>query len=158
MSTRSDIIVHHADGSWKRVYCHFDGYIDGVGKRLFNYYSDQQKAEALVSPGDMSSLGKSCDRPPGHSFENPVEGYTVYYGRDRGENDVAGFAGASLKEVWPSKDTWTEFTYVFDDGKWWVGDPDVPENGLIDLGDCLSGKKTIHPFIKAFGMTFGRHA
>ena len=157
MSTRSDIIVHRADGKWARVYCHFDGYLEGVGETLFNHYSDQAKAEALVAPGDMSSLAERCDKPAGHSYKNPVRGYTVYYGRDRGETGVDGVIGDSLVAVWPPADTWTEFTYVWDAGKWYVGDPDEDADvSLIEVGDALAGKKTIHPAIKAFGLVIGQ--
>jgi hypothetical protein len=158
MGTRSDIIVHRADNKWHRVYCHWDGYLDHNGQILFKHYSGQDLAEALVAPGDMSSLQEKCDKPDGHSHESPVEGHTVYYGRDRGESDVAGKIGASLAEVWPPADSWTEYTYVWTDGKWWVGDPDEGKTSLIELGDALEGKKTIHPNIKAFGLVLGKHA
>jgi hypothetical protein len=160
MGTRSDIIVHRADGSWKRVYCHWDGYLEHNGKILFEHYNDQKKAEALVEPGDMSSLDKFCTKPDGHTFDNKVDGYTTYYGRDRGESDVDGKVGKTLAEVWPPEDSWTEFTYVFHDGKWYVADPDKgpsPEN-LIELEPALKGEKPVTPKIKAFDMILGQHA
>ena len=157
MGTRSDIIVHRADGKWARIYCHWDGYLEHNGKILFEHYTSQKQVEALVKPGDMSSLAPKCTKPRGHSFDKKVEGYCVYYGRDRGEKDVAGTIGDSLAQVWPEQDTWTEFTYVWDDGKWWVGDPDQGTQTLIDLGDALMGKKTIRPAVKAFGGVIGQH-
>jgi len=85
MGTRSDIIVHRADGKWARVYCHWDGYLSHNGRILFDHYTSQKQAEKLVSHGDMSSLAPRCSKPKGHSFDKPVKGFTVYYGRDRGE-------------------------------------------------------------------------
>jgi hypothetical protein len=155
MSTRSDIIVNRADGKWARVYCHFDGYLEGVGQTLFDHYNNLGRAEELVAPGDMSTLAERCDKPPGHSYANKVDGCTVYYGRDRGETNVDAKVADSLKEAWPEKDSWTEFTYVWTDGKWYVADPDEGEPSLIELGDALVGKKTIHPAIKAFGLVLG---
>jgi hypothetical protein len=38
------------------IYCHFDGYISGVGKLLKEYYTTQAKVEALIELGDISSL------------------------------------------------------------------------------------------------------
>lgn len=163
MSTRSDIIVHRADGKWARVYCHFDGYLEGVGQTLFEHYNDQGKAEALIEPGDMSSLSEKCDKPEGHSYESGVDGYTVYYGRDRGETGTETQVFDSLAEAWPAEDTWTEFTYVFaaDDThpepRWMVGDPDEGTQTLIDLGDALAGKRTLCPSVKAFGAVIGQH-
>jgi hypothetical protein len=158
MGTRSDIVVHRKDGKWHRVYCHWDGYLSGVGKTLFDHYNSQALAEKLVKPGDMSSLREKCTKPKGHTFDKPVDGYTVYYGRDRGETDVGGTIGDSLQACWPDQDTWTEFTYVWDDGKWWVGDPDEGTQTLIELEAALSGKKVLKPAIKAFGMKIGRHS
>lgn len=158
MSTRSDIIVHRADGSWHRVYCHWDGYIDHNGKILYENYNSQELAEKLVSFGDISSLAESCDKPDGHSYDNKIKGYTVYYGRDRGEDDVEGTIGDSLATVWPEMGTWTEFTYVWDNGCWMVGDPDEGTQTLISLEDALLKKKIIHSKIKMFGgIVLGRH-
>lgn len=70
MGTRSDIIVHLADGTWKRIYCHWDGYLSHNGRILFESYNTQKKAEALVAPGDLSSLDDKCTKPKGHSYEN----------------------------------------------------------------------------------------
>lgn len=159
MGTRSDIIVHRSDGKWHRVYCHWDGYLSHNGQILFEHYTTQKRAETLVAPGDMSSLAPKCSKPKGHhSFDNAVKGYCVYYGRDRRGKDVAGKLGDSLLEVWPPEDTWTEFTYIWDDGCWWVADPDEGTQTLINLGDALMGKKTLKPKVKAFGMVIGQHA
>lgn len=144
MSTRSDIIVQRADGSWKRVYCHFDGYLEGVGATLFANYNSQASADLVVEPGDISSLGEHCDKPAGHTFDNRKPGYTTYYGRDRGEKGVAGRTGESLAAVWPPEDTWTEFTYVWSRdfgepaGAWYVGDPDEGSQTIVRLDTALN--------------------
>lgn len=39
MSTRSTIAIEHADGTIKKVYCHYDGYVRHVGKCLAEHYS-----------------------------------------------------------------------------------------------------------------------
>lgn len=149
MSTRSDIIVHRADGKWSRVYCHFDGYPEHHGPILTGHYSDQAKAEELVSHGDMSSLDKSCEKPEGHSYSTAVNGYTVYYGRDRGEEGAEPVIGDTLEAAWPEKGTWTEFTYVWFDGKWWLGDPDGDKDSLVLLQDVLDKKAEVKTAIKA---------
>lgn len=158
MSTRSDIIVHRADDQWVRIYCHWDGYLEGVGKTLHEHYDSQERAEELVSQGDISSLGPRCDKPEGHSFGSPAEGCTVYYGRDRGETETMGKVGPSLQTVWPPAPTWTEFTYVWDYGQWWVGDPDEGTQTLVPLKDALEGKRPVTPHVKwPFVGTIGRH-
>lgn len=168
MGTRSDIIVHRADGTWARAYCHWDGYLEHNGRILFDNYTTQAQAEALVALGDMSSLGETVGEK--HPFDRPSFGtpayekhvadfgrMCTYYGRDRGETGTEPTIGDSLAVIWPPEDTWTEFTYVWDDGKWWVGDPDEGTQTLIDLGDALMGKKTLKPAVKAFGAVIGQH-
>lgn len=170
MGTRSDIIVHRADGKWARIYCHWDGYLSHNGRLLFDHYTSQAQAEALVALGDLSSLGSVIgvkhpfDRPSisnkkAHAaFAKKFGGMCVAYGRDRGETECEARIGDTLQEVWPEEDTWTEFTYVWDEGKWWAGDPDEGTQTLADLGDLLQGKKTLKPKVKAFGMILGQHA
>jgi hypothetical protein len=60
MSTRSRIAIETESGTVKSIYCHFDGYVSGVGKTLFNHY-DREKLEKLIELGDISSLGESTE-------------------------------------------------------------------------------------------------
>jgi len=156
MGTRSDIIVEHTDGTWKRIYCHWDGYPEHNGKILEEHYNSQELAERVVKPGDLSSLAERCDRPKGHTFDKPVKGYCVYYGRDRGEKDVAGKTGSSLADLWPGSDTGTEYTYVWRrGGGWFVGDADNGPQTLRLVADVLSGAAAPPlPNVKAFGGNF----
>lgn len=89
MATRSNIAVKLSDGKIKNIYCHWDGYIKGVGKNLMNHHDTQELAELLVSFGDMSSL-RELSEPltENHSFDNPENNVSIYYGRDRNETDI----------------------------------------------------------------------
>lgn len=88
MSTRSCIAAKFSDGSIKAVYCHFDGYVSGVGATLKNHFKDQQKIETLINLGSLCSLDPSIEKPEGHCWDHPVDGYTIAYHRDRGEDLV----------------------------------------------------------------------
>jgi NAD(P)H-flavin reductase len=72
MATRSRIAIENQDGTVTSIYCHWDGYTDGVGKTLFENYH-LLKTEQLIALGDISSLGKTIED-------------TVAYARDRGED------------------------------------------------------------------------
>ena len=128
MGTRSYIAVKLSDGRWKCVYCHWDGYPSWNGKILYNHYNSQELAEALVAPGDMSSLDKKCDKPEGHTYDTPAKDYTVYYRRDRGyyrrdrgETESDGVIGNSLEEVLSLHRTAGAcFIYVWENGVWYV--------------------------------------
>jgi len=133
MSTRSNIIVRLRNGQWHNVYCHSDGYPSHNGRILLESYNSQSKAERLVKHGDLSSLGPHCDKPKGHSFDNKIPGYCVYYGRDRGEPDTGGTFGDSLESVWPTPETWAEFVYVWDGDAWKVAELSGPRDKPADL-------------------------
>ncbi len=175
MSTRSDIIAQRADGKWARIYCHHDGYLEGVGQTLHDHYRTQEKIDALMALGDISSLGEQLGEK--HDFDWMMKMYRAdrdfredpeyqrlrrmcnVYGRDRGETGTEARVGDSLSAVWPPEDTWTEFTYVWADGRWWVGDPDTGSQDVSLLEDALAGKVALTPLIKTpFGITLGRHA
>jgi hypothetical protein len=177
MGTRSDIIVHRADGTWKRIYCHWDGYLDGVGKTPFEHYNTQKKAEALVALGDLSALGKrigkkhpfdapsacvgtdySKTNPAYEAYRKKYEGMCLAYGRDRGEKDVDGVVGDSLDAVWPASHSWTEFTYVWNDGAWGVCTGDHTETKtLVSLEKALAGQEPVTPLVKSPIGVLGRH-
>lgn len=61
MSTRSNIGYKIKDGKkegqYAFVYCHFDGYLEGVGERLKNEYNSYDEIVELVQGGDMSFPG-----------------------------------------------------------------------------------------------------
>jgi hypothetical protein len=73
MGTRSTIALERADGTVIQVYCHWDGYLSGVGAELYNHYNTPEKLEELLLMGDMSTLGKDLEN-------------TIFYHRDRGED------------------------------------------------------------------------
>lgn len=170
MSTRSDIIIHRADGKWHRIYCHWDGYLEHNGRILLDHYTGQKKIEKLVALGDLSILAARCNKPDGHTFDKKVNGYCVAYGRDRGERNVAGTIADKLFDVLPEEDSWTEFTYIWcanptvadeqplDQHKWRVGVPGESTQTFVDLGEALRGKVTVTAPVKVFGAVIGQHA
>lgn len=84
MSTHAYIAVR-VGNEVREIFLASDGYPSHVKQILLNHYNSAEKAESLVQLGDMSRLSKSNECPNGHSFENKIDGYCVYYGRDRGE-------------------------------------------------------------------------
>ena len=120
MSTNSIIAIQKKDGSVEGIYCHWEGYPEGVGRTLLDHY-DAEKARRLLDLGRLSSLGREIEAPEGaeHSFENPFSGVTVAYHRDRGERRVPNFIAAStaafLREV-----PCIQYVYILKDGAWSV--------------------------------------
>jgi hypothetical protein len=115
MSTRSLINVKCNDGSVRSIYVHFDGY--GHLKTLHKHYNSQELAEQLVSLGDLFSLDASAGPPPkGHSFDHPLDGYCVAYGRDRGEKKTEASVFDDLESA-RKQDRGQDYIYEWD-GSW----------------------------------------
>jgi hypothetical protein len=64
MSTNSYIGIENQDGTVDYIYCHFDGYVAGVGTALLLAYRTPEAARALVDSGDQSSLGDPYSAHP----------------------------------------------------------------------------------------------
>jgi len=143
MGTRSTIALEFADGTVQQVYCHWDGYLAHNGQILFQYYSDPFKLCDLIDLGDISSLGRNLGN--GHPFskfglkeEDPdfdqmialckqaeEEGWTTFYGRDRGET---GCTAKKFKdfEDYKKNHQYEEYEYILracgDKAVWFVAD------------------------------------
>jgi hypothetical protein len=108
MSTRSFISKFNDDGSISGIYCHHDGYPEGVGKMLKENYSNPDKVSALLGLGDISCLG------PGIHEE------TIAYARDMNQDFEPNATYASLNDmlqnVWD--DFGAEYAYVFNGTGW----------------------------------------
>ena len=111
MSTNSTIKIKRKDGTETGIYCHWDGYVEGVGVTLQLAYNTAEKVEKLLALGDLSVLGYYTE-PKGseHNFENPEKNVCVAYCRDRGEE----FSQTSGNNE--------EFIYTFDEAEavWYV--------------------------------------
>jgi hypothetical protein len=139
MATRSRIAIEKQDGTVDSIYCHSDGYIDGVGKTLFKNYSDREKVEKLIELGDLSSLRSQIEPDPTkpHTFNNPQDDVTVAYHRDRGEDlykstdkDVETFFSGNFEQ----------YGYLFTKDNRWI----VSRGGPVtDLSLALKGEDVL---------------
>lgn len=118
MSTRSNIAIKRKNGTVESVYCHWDGYLSHNGKILLKYYQDTDKINKLIDLGDISSLNKEVEPTKEHTYDNPQEGVTVAYKRDRGEDNADKRVWKSLKEYLENVETlFIEYIYVYDEEK-----------------------------------------
>ena len=128
MATRSTIAVIHGDGSVSQIYCHWDGYLSHNGRYLIENYATQELAEALVAPGDLSSLSKTVGaaHPFGFHGQNELSmidfearygDMNTYYGRDRGET---GTEVKRFTDVYDYLDKFQaeEYNYLFNGTSW----------------------------------------
>ena len=131
MSTRSNIAIENQDGSITSLYCHFDGYLQHVGKILADNYSDPKKVEKLFDGNGFRSLTKNPDdleRYEGN--EDRYEHRTEY-----------SFVDAS-------DSLFIEYLYLYRDGRWYVS-----ESKRLDTKDgyreCVFYYSKFEPLHKA---------
>lgn len=85
MSTNSAIGKMNEDGTVTSIYCHYDGYVRGVGKILKEHYHARSKIDQLLQLGSLSILGPEIGVK--HNFNHPHDGVMCRaYHRDRGED------------------------------------------------------------------------
>ena len=106
MATRSAIGVRTHDGKIKAVYCHWDGYIEGVGATLLNFYKDVFKVHQLLDKGHISSL------------ESTIKA-TNFYAEGEGLKDNEPVVVPNTDEMVEYFDG-CEYFYVFEDDYWTV--------------------------------------
>lgn len=72
----------------------------------------------MISGGSISVLGATCKSKEGHSFGHQLEGLTVYYNRDRGEEweNTKPSIYNCKKDMFDNG--WLDYFYIFEDGKW----------------------------------------
>ena len=110
MGTRSRIGLQLEDGSVLSAYHHWDGYPEGLGKKLVKSFNSYDKASELIDGGDMSSCMST------HDWDlKEVPEHVQYYSL-RGENcppELHPTVNEFLS--WQSDG---EYAYLFRDGKW----------------------------------------
>jgi hypothetical protein len=106
MATRSAIAIFDKEKNIiKSIYCHYDGYLEGVGEILKENYNNLEIINKLIELGDIPFLAKHLEE---------LEPY----------NDVE--AGQLKYKVFDSIDNYTnylidsplDFGYLYKDDKW----------------------------------------
>lgn len=114
MSTNATVAIKTDEG-YEAIYVHHDGYFSYMYPMLSENYASWERATALISFGDASSIDKRIMPSVGsnHHFEHPEEDVCVFYHRDRGEEFRAAFY-SNKSGVLHSQ----YYVYIFEDGQW----------------------------------------
>lgn len=90
MSTHSFIGIESEPGKITGVYCHYDGYLEGVGDTLKNHYTNPDKIHELIGLGSLSILREEIGEKQDFSDreKSRTNQWTLAYHRDRGEELV----------------------------------------------------------------------
>ena len=112
MSTRSRIAIQKKGGEVVSIYCHFDGYIEGVGNTLRKHYNTKEKALELIKKGDISVLNNSIE--------------TTKYYKDRGDDwhTIEPILNRKLFGLMLDLQSqfMIEYVYLFSNGEWSVSE------------------------------------
>lgn len=106
MATRSAIGFRTHTGKIKAVYCHWDGYLEGVGATLENFYKDAKKVRELVNNGNISVL-------------QPTVKKTRFYKATEGTFLNEPVLLNTVQEMIEYYDS-CQYFYVFDNDQWIV--------------------------------------
>lgn len=133
---------------YQAICCHWDGYLEHVGRLLSEHYNTAEAVKALLSLGDISSLGERLapDKGEAHSFESPARDeergdVTVAYHRDRGEDlhkAQSFYSERALRNA--ARNSSAEYLYLFDEvsGEWSVAIPYHDSPNFFLLADKLA--------------------
>lgn len=117
MSTNARIGIENENGTVTSIYSHFDGYPSHHAPILIEHYAEPAKLRELIEVGDLSVLAPEVGEK--HDFESHTDNpeakeWSLAYGRDRGEEDVA--AKTHPIDGWP--DYGQRYEYVLRPNGW----------------------------------------
>ena len=123
MATRSFISRFNPETEmYESIYCHWDGYPQGVGVTLRDNYSYGDEPAVLMKFGDISSLRDTL-------FETMKEAYKL-----RGDSDVDAKIFRFMSEMMEYyRNMSCEYGYIWRDGKWTCYALDPQEINLEEM-------------------------
>lgn len=123
MSTRCLVGRKVSDNKVEYIYCHYDGYLDGVGETLKKHYTTEDKIDKLMALGDLSALGEVAESNPNQWDYNKVNYDLCTSYKDRGETDVDSKIVTDEEYYDKFKaNLWIEYLYLWDGKRWYYSD------------------------------------
>lgn len=115
MATRCNIGIYNKEKrELKLTYCHFDGYLKGVGYTLLENYKDEEKINELIDKGYIRALNDTVETTD--YFEDCFEEITVDITNDSDKWIKDNLWDGDLDYIYLWKDSkWKYFKVVFDD-------------------------------------------
>ena len=156
MSTRGRIGVIKKVGSVESIYCHFDGYLEGVGKMLNDNYQNYNDIKELIKLGNISGLKEKVN-------SNNKDEETIAYHRNKGEDYKLNkpMISKSLDEFQNTLfDSWIGYIYLYnEESKIWLWDNYTIDDSKLNLKPLkdsfnLKDKKPKAAIIGANGNVF----
>lgn len=119
MSTRSIIAARENSGNIRAIYCHYDGYPEGVGEKLAEHYTESVKIEQLLNLGNISSLAKEIGEAHDFNKSQDFPDWCNAYGRDRGETEQEAKSFEFISELLEfAGENCAEYVYFYNGKEW----------------------------------------
>ena len=126
MATRSRIAIRTGENEVSSIYCHWDGYPEGVGNELITRFNSRELAEQLIELGNRSYL----IQPEGHT---PASG--ELYDEPADKCSLGQWEATSK---YP--ESWEQFIYEWIDGEGWIV-YDVDNDEYSTVKDAIAAAK-----------------
>ena len=127
MATRSNIAYKTPEGKIRSVYCHWDGYPEHNGEILRKFYTTQDKIEALVALGSLSTLGAEIgEKVDFDDRSTQKDEWTLAYHRDRGEE----LCVSEYDDIPSWIADMEEYAYLWNGEEWLVNDHGATRGGF----------------------------
>lgn len=127
MATRSNIAYKTAEGKIRSVYCHWDGYPAHNGEMLRRNYTTQEKVEALIALGSLSSLRPEIgEQQDFNDRSKQNDDWCLAYHRDRGEPLMI----QEYDDIPSWIDDMEEYAYLWNGERWLVNDHGEQRGGF----------------------------
>lgn len=119
MSTRCEIGIELEDGSVVACYCHYDGYVEGVGERLLRWYDNKEIILELLKDGGFSSLKPSIAEMQDEYYRDGDEQVEYKSVEEFYKTNTA--KPGKVGEWWSDR----EYIYLYRDGQWYFVETNV---------------------------------
>ena len=129
MATRSTITIQLGENEFKQIYCHWGGYPSNNGRTLLDHYNSREEVTELIELGDLSILAENLAPRKGqiHTFDKPIKGVCVAYGRDRDEDNIEARFFTTMADS-----QCEEYNYIFTlENDWFVFEGDNFKNNFL---------------------------
>lgn len=153
MSTKCLIGLKNDKGV-KYIYCHNDGYLEGVGYTLETHYKDKAAVEKLLLLGDISALGDKPEDLGEDAWDNLDttiyrKGCRTY--ASRGEDDVEAREGSAEGFEAEGEGRDAAYLYLFDPqtSKWSFNDFTSGEYEPLDFNDAELSEEPVEDAVVA---------
>lgn len=139
MATRSLLCRKLANGKYRTIYCHWDGYPSHQAPRLVEGFNTPAKVTQLFKLGDLSKLGYSVGKkhPFNEGSDPAYRDFCTAYGRDRGEMGCESILVEGHEGIRKQADNCgAEYVYLWNGTEWVYSTDQLSPGDVFAFDTC----------------------